>query len=73
MITKLGIIGGSGLYEIGGLQDARWIEVDTPWGKPSDAFRVGRLGDIELVFLPRHGRDMCIRHPPCHTAPISTG
>lgn len=56
MITKLGIIGGSGLYEIGGLQDARWIEVDTPWGKPSDAFRVGRLGDIELVFLPRHGR-----------------
>lgn len=54
--TKLGIIGGSGLYDIDGLQDATWENVETPWGAPSDAVRVGRLGEIEMVFLPRHGR-----------------
>lgn len=55
-MTKLGIIGGSGLYDIDGLQDTSWETVDTPWGAPSDALRVGRLGEIEMVFLPRHGR-----------------
>lgn len=55
-MTKIGIIGGSGLYDIDGLQDASWETVDTPWGAPSDALRVGRLGDVEMVFLPRHGR-----------------
>ncbi len=56
----LGIIGGSGLYDLPGLVDTRWIEVDTPWGAPSDAIFRGRLqtpeGDAELAFLPRHGR-----------------
>ncbi|MFT3821545.1 MAG: S-methyl-5'-thioadenosine phosphorylase [Rubrivivax sp.] len=52
----LGIIGGSGLYDLPGLADTRWVEVDTPWGAPSDALFRGRLGDAELVFLPRHGR-----------------
>ena len=52
----LGIIGGSGLYELPGLADTRWIRVDTPWGAPSDELFRGRLGDAELVFLPRHGR-----------------
>lgn len=52
----LGIIGGSGLYQIPGLTDAAWRTVDTPWGPPSDALLHGRLGDADLVFLPRHGR-----------------
>ncbi|WP_373356422.1 S-methyl-5'-thioadenosine phosphorylase [Pseudoroseicyclus sp. CXY001] len=56
MARKLGILGGSGLYEIEGLEDAAWQEVETPWGKPSDAFFTGRLGGLDLVFLPRHGR-----------------
>lgn len=56
MQTKLGIIGGSGLYEIDGLQDAEWISVDSPWGTPSDAMLSGTFNGIPLVFLPRHGR-----------------
>jgi 5'-methylthioadenosine phosphorylase len=52
----LGIIGGSGLYAIDGLEDARWIDVDSPWGAPSDAVLAGRIGPVELRFLPRHGR-----------------
>jgi 5'-methylthioadenosine phosphorylase len=56
----LGIIGGSGLYDLPGLVDTRWVEVDTPWGAPSDAVFRGRLetsaGSAELAFLPRHGR-----------------
>jgi 5'-methylthioadenosine phosphorylase len=52
----LGVIGGSGLYQMTGLQRIREIEVKTPFGKPSDKFIKGRLDNIELVFLPRHGR-----------------
>ena len=52
----LGIIGGSGVYELAGLQDTRWVRVDTPWGAPSDEILRGRLGSAELAFLPRHGR-----------------
>ena len=52
----LGIIGGSGLYDLPGLTETRWVAVDTPWGSPSDQLFRGRLGDAELVFLPRHGR-----------------
>jgi len=52
----LGIIGGSGLYDLPGLTDTRWVAVDTPWGQPSDELFMGRLGDAQLVFLPRHGR-----------------
>ena len=52
----LGIIGGSGLYEIDGLEDRREETVETPWGIPSDALVLGRIGDVKLVFLPRHGR-----------------
>ncbi len=54
--TVLGVIGGSGVYEIDGLTDAKWTEVDTPWGKPSDAFLIGTLDSQKIVFLPRHGR-----------------
>ncbi|MGD9537608.1 MAG: S-methyl-5'-thioadenosine phosphorylase [Alphaproteobacteria bacterium] len=52
----LGIIGGSGLYEIDGLAGTRWVEVESPFGKPSDAILTGTLGGLRLAFLPRHGR-----------------
>jgi 5'-methylthioadenosine phosphorylase len=52
----LGVIGGSGLYEIEGLTGARWTKVDTPWGDPSDELLIGELDGLKLVFLPRHGR-----------------
>jgi 5'-methylthioadenosine phosphorylase len=52
----LGVIGGSGLYEIEGLEDRRWVRVESPFGEPSDELLTGRIGDVRLVFLPRHGR-----------------
>jgi len=52
----LGIIGGSGLYELPGIRDVTAIRVTTPFGAPSDELMRGRLGDVEVVFLPRHGR-----------------
>ena len=52
----IGIIGGSGLYEIEALEEAQWIQVDTPWGDPSDALLIGRIEGVKFVFLPRHGR-----------------
>jgi len=53
---RIGIIGGSGLYEMSGLTDVRELTVETPFGNPSDAIVHGRLGETELYFLPRHGR-----------------
>jgi 5'-methylthioadenosine phosphorylase len=52
----IGILGGSGLYEMEALEDAQWIEMATPWGPPSDALLIGRLHGVRFVFLPRHGR-----------------
>ena len=52
----IGIIGGSGLYQIDGLEGASWITVETPWGDPSDQVLVGRLDGVPMAFLPRHGR-----------------
>ena len=52
----LAVIGGSGLYDLPGLTDTRWVAVDTPWGAPSDEIFLGRLGHARLAFLPRHGR-----------------
>ncbi len=52
----VGVIGGSGLYELEGLQDAHWVKMRTPFGEPSDAYRVGRLGAATVIFLSRHGR-----------------
>jgi 5'-methylthioadenosine phosphorylase len=54
--AAIGIIGGSGLYELAGLADVRWRRVRTPFGDPSDEYCEGRLGDRRVVFLPRHGR-----------------
>ncbi len=52
----IGLIGGSGLYDIDGLEDKEWRRVETPWGEPSDALLFGRLNGVKCVFLPRHGR-----------------
>jgi 5'-methylthioadenosine phosphorylase len=52
----LGIIGGSGVYDIEGLSHKRWERVDSPFGKPSDELLLGELDGQSMVFLPRHGR-----------------
>ena len=54
--TVIGVIGGSGLYEIDGLQGAEWVSVDSPWGAPSDSILTGVLDGVKMAFLPRHGR-----------------
>ena len=56
MTAKIGIIGRSGLYDIDGLEGARWVDVDSPWGTPSDAILCGALDGVDMAFLPRHGR-----------------
>lgn len=52
----IGIIGGSGLYRLDALEDAQWLPVSSPFGKPSDEILFGRIGEVNLRFLPRHGR-----------------
>ncbi|KAF0118579.1 MAG: 5'-methylthioadenosine phosphorylase [Rhodospirillaceae bacterium] len=54
--TVIGIIGGSGVYEIDGLADTRWVTVNSPFGAPSDDLLCGTLEGVAVVFLPRHGR-----------------
>lgn len=54
--TKIGIIGGSGVYDIDGLTDPQWTSVNSPWGAPSDAILTGQLNGVDMAFLPRHGR-----------------
>ena len=54
--TVIGIIGGSGVYEIDGLSNVRWEKLSSPFGEPSDELLFGELGEQQLVFLPRHGR-----------------
>ena len=55
-MSKLGIIGGSGLYNMEGLEDSKWVKVNTPWGSPSDEILKAKLKGKEIFFLPRHGR-----------------
>ena len=57
MKVKIGIIGGSGVYNLDGLENSNWIKVKSPWGKTSDDILTGNLNDIELAFLPRHSRN----------------
>ena len=52
----LGVIGGSGVYQLDALEDARWEKIESPFGTPSDALLRGRLHGQEIAFLPRHGR-----------------
>jgi len=54
--AMIGVIGGSGVYDIDGLENVRWETVESPFGKPSDQLMFGRLAGVDLVFLPRHGR-----------------
>ena len=52
----VGIVGGSGLYELEGLEGARWEKIESPFGAPSDELLIGELGGVRIVFLPRHAR-----------------
>ena len=54
--TVLGIIGGSGVYDIPGLENAALADVKSPWGEPSDQLLTGTFHGVDMVFLPRHGR-----------------
>ena len=54
--AKVGVIGGSGVYNLQGFVASREERIETPWGEPSDALRFGRVRDTEVVFLARHGR-----------------
>ena len=54
--ARVGVVGGSGLYEIDALENRREVAVDTPFGAPSDRFVVGTIGGVDVAFLPRHGR-----------------
>ena len=56
MQPKIGVIGGSGVYDIDGLENPEWLTVETPWGDPSDAILTGQINGTEMAFLPRHGR-----------------
>lgn len=60
--TMIGVIGGSGIYEIDGLEGAAWQSVESPWGAPSDQILTGTLDGVKMAFLPRHGRGHV--HPP---------
>lgn len=53
---KIAVIGGSGIYDIDGLENAQWTSVASPWGAPSDDILTGRLEGTDMAFLPRHGR-----------------
>lgn len=55
-MSKIGIIGGTGLYGMESVHSKEWITVETPFGKPSDSYLRGKLGEKEIFFLPRHGR-----------------
>jgi 5'-methylthioadenosine phosphorylase len=52
----IGVVGGTGLYNLEGLTEQRWVRVDSPFGSPSDSLLFGRFGEQQIVFLPRHGR-----------------
>jgi 5'-methylthioadenosine phosphorylase len=62
--VRIGVLGGSGLYEIEELEIEETIKVDTPWGEPSDEFVIGSLAGVRAAFLPRHGKGH--RIPPTH-------
>ena len=53
--ASLGVIGGTGFYEIEGLTDVEQVDIDTPYGRPSDTFVLGELDGVRMAFVPRHG------------------
>ena len=68
----LGIIGGSGIYDLPGLEDVRDEAIESPWGEPSAALTRGVIAGLPIVFLPRHGKGHVLSPPTSTTAPIST-
>ena len=54
--VKIGVIGGSGVYDLEGLEVLEEVHPDTPWGKPSDTIVIGNYAGKKIAFLPRHGR-----------------
>jgi 5'-methylthioadenosine phosphorylase len=66
--ASIGIIGGSGVYQMDGLSDVREVKIRTPFGDPSDALILGVLGNQRVAFLPRHGRGHRIKP---HELPIA--
>ena len=60
MSVKIGIIGGSGLYKMGIMDDVEEVSIDTPFGKPSDKITLGKISDVDVAFLPRHGKGHAI-------------
>ncbi len=56
MQTRIGIIGGSGIYQLDSLENPEWVSVTSPWGLPSDQILTGVLDGVPMAFLPRHGR-----------------
>ena len=75
--ARIGVIGGTGLYDIEGLTDVKEVRPETPFGKPSDAIVVGKLGGVGIAFLPRHGRAHHLPYrgavPRQHLRPESAG
>ncbi|WP_347336468.1 hypothetical protein [Nitrobacter hamburgensis] len=55
-MTILGILGGSGVYDIAELEDPTWLRIESPFGETSDEFLFGTLDGLKVVFVPRHGR-----------------
>jgi purine nucleoside phosphorylase len=72
MDTMIGVIGGSGVYEIDGLDGAEWVDVESLFGTPSDQILTGRSTVSRWLSCRATGGDMCIRPRRCPTAPIST-
>lgn len=68
----LGVIGGSGVYALPGIEDAREVTVASPWGEPSAQITLGRIGATEVAFLPRHGKGHALSPPTFPIAPTST-
>jgi len=62
-LKTIGVIGGSGLYEMEGLSDVKTVSMETPWGKPSSSLLTGTLGSVRMVFLPRHGTGHTVSPP----------
>ena len=54
--ARIAVVGGSGLYNMEGLQDIEEVDIVTPFGRPSDSITLGTLGNVKVAFLPRHGR-----------------
>ena len=54
--AKVAVIGGTGLYDIEGLKDIQQVDIETPFGKPSDTITIGKLERVGIAFLPRHGK-----------------